>query len=206
MSTVLPETSRELYQHAAAHGTRVLDVAISGSTPAAENGTLTLLVGGDEDLFLAAQPVFRDISALSFYMGTSGAGTTMKLVLNTLLGVEMQAIAEAISLGEKAGIKRNRLLEVLSQTAVIAPAHSGKLARAAHNDYSPQFPLALMNKDFRLILGKAKSLNVPMPATIAAFHLNSMEWAENPDADFSAVIRRMEELAHVEASEAQQLA
>ena len=113
----------------------------------------------------------------------------------------MQAIAEALPLGEKAGIERNRLLEVLSQTAVIAPAHSAKLARVAHEDYSPQFPLRLMNKDFRLILEKAKLLDVPMPATIAAFGVNFMEWTDDPEADFSAVVRRMEELAHVRASE-----
>jgi 3-hydroxyisobutyrate dehydrogenase len=201
MSTVFPKTSRELYQRGAEHQIQVLDVAISGSTPAAEQGSLILLVGGDEELFQAAQPVFRAISAHSFLMGPAGAGTTMKLVVNTLLGVGMQAIAEAIPLGEKGGIERNRLLEVLSQTAVIAPAHAGKLTRAAHEDYSPQFPLRLMNKDFRLILEKAKLLNVQMPATIAAFRINSMEWSDNPDADFSAVIRRMEELARVNASE-----
>jgi 3-hydroxyisobutyrate dehydrogenase-like beta-hydroxyacid dehydrogenase len=201
MSTVLPKTSRELYSRAAEHGIQVLDVAISGSTPAAEQGSLILLVGGDEQLFQASQPLFRAISARSFYLGPAGAGTTMKLVVNTLLGVGMQAIAEAIPLGEKAGIERNRLLEVLSQTAVIAPAHAGKLTRAAHQDYSPQFPLRLMNKDFRLILEKAKLLNVQMPATIAAFRVNSMEWADHPDADFSAVIRRMEELAQVKGSE-----
>jgi 3-hydroxyisobutyrate dehydrogenase-like beta-hydroxyacid dehydrogenase len=201
MSTVLPKISRELYQRGAERGIQVLDVAISGSTPAAEQGTLILLAGGDEELFEAAQPLFRAISAHSFHMGPAGAGTAMKLVVNTLLGVGMQAIAEAIPLGEKSGIERNRLLEVLSQTAVIAPAHVGKLTRAARQDYSPQFPLRLMNKDFRLILEKAKLLNVPMPATIAAFGVNSMEWTDHPDADFSAVIRRMEELAHVKASE-----
>lgn len=201
MSTVLPKTSRELFNNGAIYGIEVLDVAISGSTPAAEQGTLILLVGGDEALFQAAQPLFRAISARSFLMGLAGAGITMKLVVNTLLGVGMQAIAEAIPLGEKSGIERSRLLEVLSQTAVIAPAHVGKLARAAHEDYTPQFPLRLMNKDFRLILQKAKSLNVQMPATIAAFGVNSMEWADHPDADFSAVIRRMEQLAEIKASE-----
>jgi 3-hydroxyisobutyrate dehydrogenase-like beta-hydroxyacid dehydrogenase len=201
MSTVLPKTSRELYGRAAERGIQALDVAISGSTPAAEQGALILLVGGDEELFQSAPPLFHAISARSFYIGPAGAGTTMKLVVNTLLGVGMQAIAEAIPLGEKAGIERNRLLEVLSQTAVIAPAHVGKITRAAHQDYSPQFPLRLMNKDFRLILEKAKLLSVQMPATIASFRVNSMEWADNPDADFSAVIRRMEELAHVKASE-----
>ena len=201
MSTVLPNTSRELYQRAAIYRIKVFDVAISGSTPAGEAGTLVLLVGGGEEGFQDAQPLFRAISAHCFLMGPVGAGITMKLVVNTLLGVGMQAIAEAIPLGEKAGIERNRLLEVLSQTAVIAPAHVGKLIRAAHRDYTPQFPLRLMNKDFRLILQKAKLLSVPMPATTAAFGVNSMEWADHPDADFSAVIRRMEELAHVNGPE-----
>ena len=76
----------------------------------------------------------------------------MKLVVNTLLGVGMQAIAEAVVLGEKTGLDRETLLDVLSKTAVVAPAHVGKLARVAINDYSPQFPLSLMNKDFGLIL------------------------------------------------------
>jgi len=71
----------------------------------------------------------------------------MKLVVNTLLGLGMQAIAEAVVLGEKTGLDRKRLLEVLSKTAVIAPAHVGKLARIAINDYSPQFPMRLMHKD-----------------------------------------------------------
>jgi 3-hydroxyisobutyrate dehydrogenase-like beta-hydroxyacid dehydrogenase len=201
MSTVFPETSRDLYHRGERHGIHVLDVAISGSTPAAEQGNLILLVGGAEGLFEAAQPLFRPISARSFHVGPAGAGTTMKLVVNTLLGVGMQAIAEAITLGEKAGIERNRLLDVLSQTAVIAPAHVGKLYRAAQQDYSPQFPLSLMHKDFGLILQTAKSLNVQMPATIAAYRVNSMEWADNPGADFSAVVRRMEELSEVEPLE-----
>jgi 3-hydroxyisobutyrate dehydrogenase len=199
MSTVLPKTSRDLYARGAEHKIEVLDVAVSGSTPAAEQGSLTLLVGGDEALFNAAQPLFHVISQRSFHMGAAGAGTTMKLVVNTLLGVGMQAIAEAIPLGERAGIERNRLLEVLSQTAVVAPAHIGKLARATHDDYSPQFPLRLMHKDFGLILEKARLLNVLMPATMAAFSVNSMEWTSSPDADFSAVIRRMEKLAEIES-------
>jgi len=123
----------------------------------------------------------------------------MKLVVNTLLGVGMQAIAEAVVLGEKTGLDRERLLEVLSQTAVIAPAHVGKLGRAAINDYSPQFPLHLMNKDFQLILKAAAQQHLPMPATEAAFRVNSAELAHNDEEDFSAVLRRMEEVVGIRA-------
>jgi len=197
MSTISPESSRELHRLAAQRGIEVLDVAISGSTPAAEQGMLTLLVGGSPDLFRAAEPIFQSIAKQYFLLGGPGSGTTMKLVVNTLLGLGMQAIAEAVVLGEKAGLDRKRLLEVLSKTAVVAPAHVGKLARIATNDYSPQFPLRLMNKDFDLILNAAAKAQVRMPATEAAFYVNSEELAGENNEDFSAVLRRMEEVAGI---------
>ena len=197
MSTISPDTSRELHDLGARRGIEVLDVAISGSTPAAEQGILTLLAGGKPELFRAAKPIFQAIAKQYFLLGDSGSGTAMKLVVNTLLGVGMQAIAEAVVLGEKAGIDRERLLEVLSKTTVIAPAHVGKLARAAVNDYSPQFPLRLMNKDFELILKAAAKEHVSMPATEAAFYVNSEELSVNNERDFSAVLRRMEEAAGI---------
>ena len=195
MSTISPESSRELHTIGAQNGIEVLDVTISGSTPAAEAGTLTLLAGGNPELFHAAEPVFQAIAKQYFLLGGPGSGTAMKLVVNTLLGVGMQAIAEAVVLGERAGLDRARLLEVLSHTALIAPAHMGKLARAAANNYSPQFPLRLMNKDFQLILKAAAQEHVPMPATEAAFRVNGDELANSEEEDFSAVLRRMEKLA-----------
>jgi 3-hydroxyisobutyrate dehydrogenase-like beta-hydroxyacid dehydrogenase len=82
-------------------------------------------------------------------------------------------------LGEKAGLDREQLLDVLSKTAVIAPAHAGTLAGTAIHDYSPRFPLRLMNKDFQLILEAAAEERISMPATEAAFYVNSDELARN---------------------------
>ncbi len=200
MSTISPESSRELHKLGARGGIEVMDVAISGSTPAAERGILTLLAGGNQELFRAAEPIFQLVAKQYFLLGGPGSGTVMKLVVNTLLGVGMQAIAEAVVLGEIAGLDRAQLLDVLSQTAVIAPAHMGKLARVALSDYSPQFPLRLMNKDFELILKAAAKARIPMPATEAAFFVNSEEMAGGDEEDFSAVLRRMEEVAGIAAS------
>jgi len=200
MSTISPESSRELHRLGMKSGIEVLDVAISGSTPAAEQGILTLLAGGDKELFHAAEPIFQAIAKQYFLLGGPGSGTAMKLVVNTLLGVGMQAIAEAVVLGEKAGLDRGTLLDVLSKTAVVAPAHVGKLSRVAVNDYSPQFPLSLMNKDFGLILRAAARRNVSMPVTEAAFRVNSEELAAGGDQDFSAVLRRMEVVAGIAAN------
>jgi 3-hydroxyisobutyrate dehydrogenase-like beta-hydroxyacid dehydrogenase len=201
MSTVNPETSRELYKLGSERGVSVLDVPISGSTPAAEQGALTLFGGGDEKIFHNAEPMFRAVARQYFYLGPSGSGTTMKLVVNTLLGVGMQAIAEAVALGQKAGLNRDRLFDVLSHTAVIAPAHIGKLTKAASNDYSAQFALRLMNKDFRLILEMAAEMRVPMPVTATAFQINTAEAANSIEEDFSAVIRLAENLARLDPHE-----
>ncbi len=201
MSTVLPATSRALYDLSREAGVKCLDSPVSGSTPAAEEGTLTLFCGGDEELFQAAQPIFSSIASQYFYLGGSGSGTAMKLVANTLLGVGMQAIAESVALGQKEGLDRHRLFEVLSRTAVIAPAHLGKLPRADVGDYSPQFAIRLMNKDFGLVLETAAAAKVPMPATAAAFQMNVAEFNEGKEEDFSAVITLMERLARVETSD-----
>jgi len=198
MSTVYPDTSRELSRLGSEEGVEVLDVTISGSTPTAENGLLTLFGGGDQESFDATESIFRVIAKKYFYLGPNGSGATMKLVVNALLGIGMQAIAEAVALGEKAGLDRNRLLNVLSQTAVVAPAHAGKLERAMRSDYSPQFPIRLMNKDFGLILNLAAVVGARMPAAGAAFEINARQSDEAAEQDFSAVILQMEKDAHLD--------
>jgi len=197
MSTVYPKTSQELSRLGSERGVDVLDVTISGSTPAAEQGALILFGGGDQGCFTAAESIFRVIARKYFYLGPSGSGATMKLVVNSLLGIGMQAIAEAVALGEKSGLDRNRLLSVLSETAVVAPAHVGKLEKAIKRDYSPQFPLRLMNKDFGLILNLAAAVGAEMPATRAAFEVNAAQSAQGQEQDFSAVILEMEKQAHL---------
>ena len=201
LSTVNPKTSQELSRLGSERGVHVLDVTMSGSTPVAEQGALTLFGGGDQGCFAAAESIFRVIARKYFYLGPSGSGATMKLVVNTLLGIGMQAIAEAVALGEKAGLDRTRLLGVLSETAVVAAAHVGKLDRALKNDYSPQFPLRLMNKDFGLILNLAAAVGAEMPATRAAFQVNAAQSAQGQEQDFSAVILEMEQQAHLDSAD-----
>ena len=204
MSTVNPKTAEELSRLGSERGVDVLDVTISGSTPAAEQGTLILFGGGHQHCFDAAEPIFHAVARKYFYLGPTGSGARMKLVVNALLGIGMQAIAEAIAFGEKTGLDRHRLLDVLSQTAVVAPAHVGKLQRAALGDYSPQFPLRLMNKDFGLILHLAAEVGAQMPATQAAFEVNSAQAEQGNEQDFSSVIQRMEKQAHLDVTDKRQ--
>ena len=193
LSTVAPETSQRVHDAGRKFDLWMLDVAVSGSTPAADAGALTLFGGGERKVFEAVQPIFAPIAKQWFYMGPSGSGVAMKLVVNTLLGLGMQSIAEAVALGDGLGLPRDVLLDALAKTAVVAPAHVGKLATAKQNDYTPQFPIRLMQKDFGLILTAAEQCGLSMPATEAAAAVNSDEAAAGAEEDFSAVIRRMEQ-------------
>lgn len=199
LSTVNPKTSQQVSRLGSAHGIDVLDVTMSGSTPVAEKGLLTLFGGGNQDFFDDAESIFRVIAQKYFYLGPSGSGAIMKLVVNAVLGIGMQAIAESVALGEKAGLDRGRLLTVLSQTAVVAPAHVGKLLRAMKNDYSPQFPTRLMNKDFGLILNLAAVVGAQVPATEAAIKVNARQAEVGVEQDYSAVILQMERQANLDA-------
>src|SRR6202451_1305392 len=187
LSTIAPETSRQVHDAAAKFDVSMVDVAISGSTPAAEAGTLTLFGGGERKVFESVQPTFAPIARQWFYMGPSGSGVAMKLVVNTLLGLGMQSIAEAVALGSGLGLPRELLLDILSKTAVVAPAHAGKLATAKRNDYAPQFPIRLMSKDFGLVLTDAAEYGLSMPATEAAAVVSSAEAEAGGEEDFSAV-------------------
>src|SRR5580704_8560986 len=198
LSTIAPETSRMLHEAARGYGISMLDVAISGSSPAAEAGTLTLFGGGEREDFESCAPIFTTVAHQWFYMGPSGSGVAMKLVVNTLLGLGMQAVAEAVALGSGLGLPRDLLLDTLAKTAVVAPAHVGKLTTAKRNDYAPQFPIRLMDKDFGLVLTAAAQCGLSMPATEAAAVVNSAETENAGEEDFSAVIRRMAEQKAVE--------
>jgi 3-hydroxyisobutyrate dehydrogenase-like beta-hydroxyacid dehydrogenase len=192
LSTISPETARQLHCTARQFDISALDVAVSGSTPAAEAGALTLFGGGDREAFEATEPIFSAIARQWFYMGSGGSGVAMKLVVNTVLGLGMEAIAEAVAVGSRLGLPRDLLFDTLAKTAVVAPAHAGKLATAKTHDYAPQFPIRLMRKDFGLVLAAAAQVGLSMPATEAAAAINSAEAASGFEEDFSAVIQRME--------------
>jgi 3-hydroxyisobutyrate dehydrogenase len=127
LSTVSPDASRRLFQAAKEKGVPMIDAAVSGSVPQVDQGSLVIFVGGEHKTYEQCKPILDVLGKNSFYMGASGMGTTMKLVVNTLLGLGMQALAEALALGEKAGLEKGLLLDVLGQTAVLTPGQKSKL-------------------------------------------------------------------------------
>src|SRR5947208_7154849 len=201
MSTVSPHTSRRLFQAAREKGVAMIDAAVSGSVPQVEQGSLVIFVGGEQETYQQCKPLLDILGQSSFYMGPSGMGTTMKLVVNTLLGLGMQALAEAIALGEKAGIQKGLLLDVLGQTTVLTAGQKAKLANVKREQYPTQFALSLQHKDLRLILSEADEISVSMPATAAAQQMYTAAMTMGMDEDFSIMIKFMEQLAGVSEEE-----
>jgi 3-hydroxyisobutyrate dehydrogenase-like beta-hydroxyacid dehydrogenase len=187
MSTISPELSRLLHQEASVRGVDLLDLPISGSTPAVEAGTITLFAGGDQNTFQKCIPIYESLAKQWFLIGPGSSGVLMKLVVNLLLGVDMQAIAEAVSLGEHLRIDRNVLLDVLSKTTVIPPAFVGKIRKIKDNDYSPEFPLRLMSKDMDLVMEAAKTSGADLPAAKVAQSVLASNLSSNGDQDLSVI-------------------
>ena len=194
-STVSPDTAVALAAGARAAGALAIDASVSGSTIPAERCELVLLVGGDQELYEQCQDLFTVLANQTHYMGPAGSGAMTKLVVNTLLGVNMQALAEAIALGVAAGLDRSRLLDVLAANPTVGPAHRPKIENARRGVYPVQFALRLMHKDFSLILDQAHRAEAAMPVTAVAHQMCSAESARGREEDFSAVIRLMLELS-----------
>jgi 3-hydroxyisobutyrate dehydrogenase len=108
LSAVSPSASRRLSAAAHEQGAEMLDAAVSGSVPQVEQGALVIFVGGEQETYQRRRPLLEPLGSSIFYLGASGAGMTMKLVANTLLGLGMQALAEAITLGRKRGWRKTR--------------------------------------------------------------------------------------------------
>jgi 3-hydroxyisobutyrate dehydrogenase-like beta-hydroxyacid dehydrogenase len=195
LSTVSPGASRRLDQAMKEKNVSMIDAAVSGSVPQVDQGSLIIFVGGEHRTFEQCKSILDVLGQNSFYMGASGMGTTMKLVVNTLLGLGMQALAEAIALGEKAGLEKGLLLDVLAQTAVLTPGQKSKLENVRREQYPTTFALSLMHKDLSLVLSRAYDLSVSMPATAAAQQMYTAAMAKGMDEDFSTMIKFMEELA-----------
>jgi 3-hydroxyisobutyrate dehydrogenase-like beta-hydroxyacid dehydrogenase len=195
LSTVLPATSIQMAKNAQAAGATWLDAAVSGSTPQAEAGELVIMVGGEQPIFKQSEPILSHLGHKIYYMGPSGSGAKTKLSVNILLGLGVQAIAEALVLGQRMGLDKSRLIEVLSESVVVSPSQKIKLANAQADDYRAAFPLRLMYKDLGLIMAEAGATSTPLPAVAAARQIAAIGMAkELNDEDFSVVIRLMEEL------------
>ncbi len=165
MSTISPVAVRRMHTDLKAAGVAFLDAPVSGGPVGAKNASLSIMVGGDSDAFLRAEPSFRAMGTTITHVGEVGAGQTVKLCNQLVCAINLQAICEALALGRASGVDLNQLRNVLLGGSA-ASWMLDKLGPAMiAGDASAGFRIDLMLKDLRLVHEQALSLSVPLPGT-----------------------------------------
>jgi 3-hydroxyisobutyrate dehydrogenase len=189
-STVSPALARKIAAASAASGIRFLDAPVTGGTWGAEKGELVFMVGGETATLEAARHVLSAMGKKFFHLGPNGAGQTIKLAMNSLLAVEVQAFAESLALVQRAGLPGEKLVEVMQSSMARAGILDIKAPSMLSGDFKPSFPLRLMHKDLSLALDLANQLGVALPATAAARETyNYVKGSTAEDLDYAGVMR-----------------
>jgi 3-hydroxyisobutyrate dehydrogenase-like beta-hydroxyacid dehydrogenase len=189
-STISPDLARRLASECRKAGAEFLDAPVTGGTWGAEKGELLFMIGGDEKVFERAKPVLEAMGTKFFLLGPNGAGQTIKLAMNSILALQVDALAEALALVRGAGIAGEKLIEVMQSSMARSGVLDVKAPLMLKGDYPASFPLRLMHKDMRLALELAKQEGLQLPALAAAYEtFSKVKDAAKDDPDFAAVSR-----------------
>ena len=192
-STVSPALARRSAAACSERGVEYLDAPVTGGTWGAEKGELVMMVGGAAETLKRVEPVFAAIAKRWFHLGPNGAGQSVKLAMNMLLALEVDALAEALALTRAAGIPGERVVEVMQSSMGRAPVLDVKAPMLLQHNYAPSFPLRLMHKDLALAMDLAKELGVPLPAGSAAERVYAKVLkSTREDLDYAAIGRYWE--------------
>jgi len=188
-STVNPSFSRKMAAEAQTHGIRFLGAPVSGSKEMAAAAKLTFLVGGEAGDLEACRPLLACMGNKVIHCGGQGMGTSLKMVMNQLLGTVMAAFAEGLVLGESLGLSRTLLFEGLLSGPAAAPFLSVKRERIENGDFKhADFPLQWLQKDLQLATASAYETGVPMPLTNVTKEIYQFAIrAGHGEEDFSAI-------------------
>ncbi|MCL4641399.1 MULTISPECIES: NAD(P)-dependent oxidoreductase [Olivibacter] len=192
MSTVSPRTSYELEEMSKAVGARFLEAPVSGSVKPAEDGTLLILVGGDEDNYRAAQPIFEKLGKLSFWLGSVGAGSSAKLAINYFLALTLEGLAETVLFAKKNGIKAEDMLRIVNEGACGSPLTKLKTNAIVTNSYPAAFALKHMVKDLRLAV--EQGIDFPLAQPLAETYKKAFDKGLGEE-DVMAIITYLETLS-----------
>ena len=192
MSTIAPSASRAIADRLREQGTSFLDAPVTGSKPKAEDGTLTIMVGGDAAEFERAKPLFEAMGKLVLHVGPQGHGSMVKLINNTVAAVNTAAVAEGIAAGRRADLDLDKLIEVIGAGSGASAMLDLKAQPIIQRDYEPLFKLGHMLKDVRHCLAEAENLGVPMRVAAATETLYAeADDAGHYDDDFAAVAEQV---------------
>lgn len=195
-STVSAEVSAQIAIAAQATGIGYLRIPISGNAASARTGNVTALISGPEAAWNTVKPIVQRFSAAQVYLGGAEEARVMKLVVNLLVYAHAQAMAEALTLGRKAGLDWNLMLDTLGQSTLASPWLKAKVALMKTRDFTPTMTGRMILKDLDLMLDAARSNDVPLPITALTRQLTQALVGEGyGDEDYMAMIKLAEKQA-----------
>jgi 2-hydroxy-3-oxopropionate reductase len=198
-STIKPETARMLAQRLAEVGVAALDAPVSGGDIGARDGTLTIMVGGEEAVFNQAMPLFQAMGKTVVLVGDSGAGQIAKVCNQIVVGMQMVALAEALVMAQKAGVDPQKMIAAIQKGAAQMWTMDVKPPRIFAGNRQPGFKARMMLKDLNICLDTGATYGVPLPATAIVNQLfRAMIEQGDGELDNSAVLNVLERLSNTQ--------
>jgi 3-hydroxyisobutyrate dehydrogenase-like beta-hydroxyacid dehydrogenase len=192
-STIGPAATKEIGEALDERGLSLVDAPVTGSSPKAQDGTLTFMVGASEEEFQRVAPLLRAMGELIVHAGPRGHGQMIKLLNNAMAAANAAVVGEALVVGSRAGVDLDALVKVVSSGAGGSTMLDLKAGPMRHHDYTTLFKLEHMLKDVRLCLEEGQRLGVPFPsAAYARELLNAGMGMGHADDDFAAMIEPLE--------------
>ena len=196
MSTISPDVTRRLGAAAAARGVEALDAPVSGGPPGAEAGTLSIMIGGKQDVFDACLPLLETMGKTIVRVGDLGSGQVTKACNQIVIAATLAGIAEALVMGAKAGVDPALIRQALMGGYAASRLLEVHGERMIQHTFDPGFFVRLHNKDLHIALQMARSLSVSAPVTaLAAQHFNALIADGDGELDNSAMLKVYERLA-----------
>jgi 2-hydroxy-3-oxopropionate reductase len=200
MSTIAPAVAVRVAEALAQKGVHCLDAPVSGGDVGARQGTLSIMVGGDEPTFEQVKPIFAVLGKSAILCGSNGAGQTVKACNQVLVAVTIAGVSEALTLGAKAGVDPAKIVQVLSGGLARCGVLENRGQRMVRGDFQPGFRLRLHYKDLNIIRQTSKDFRVPLPVTAAVHELFTTAMSrDRGELDHSGLLTVIEELAGVQA-------
>jgi len=198
MGSIAPEVSRSIAIQAKGKGVPMLDAPVTGNPKVASEAKLGIMVGGPKETFDACLPILEKMGIKIVYVGENGAGTTLKLINNLILGIATEAVAEAFVLARKVGIDPQKVIEITSVGGARTGAMETRGPRMAKHEFSPHFSANNMYKDLSSAMKLAEEAGVSLPATsISMEMLRAAKSQGKGDLDSGVVLTVLEDLADI---------
>jgi len=198
-STIDPHSTKKIATTIKEKGIGMIDAPVSGGTLGAENGTLSIMVGGEEKILNTCMDALKVIGKNIYHVGEIGSGQVFKLINNMLVGINLIAVSEALVLAQKAGVNLNTLYEVIKTSSGNSWAFEIKAPSMLKKEFQPGFKIWLQHKDLGLAMDMASSYGVPTPLLAYSYEIfKSAKALGLEDLDHSAIIRFAEKISEIE--------